>query len=84
MDKIKKTPRILIPKEVRKYIYNRDKNQCQGCGKKLTETMLNIDHIIPLAKGGSNDISNLQTLCSDCNQKKKANIDQRFRRYFSN
>lgn len=84
MDKMKKTPRIPIPMEVRKYVYSRDKNQCQSCGKKLTETTLNIDHIIPLAKGGSNDISNLQTLCRDCNQEKKAKIDHRFRRHFSN
>ncbi|MGI0479298.1 HNH endonuclease [Geminocystis sp. CENA526] len=80
---MKKTPRIPIPIEVRKYVYNRDKYQCQSCGKKFAETTLNIDHIIPLAKGGSNDISNLQTLCSHCNQQKKANIDSRFRRYFS-
>jgi len=31
---------------------------------KLTKTNLNIDHIIALARGGQNDISNLQTLCS--------------------
>ncbi|MBL1209235.1 HNH endonuclease [Geminocystis sp. GBBB08] len=78
-----KTPRILIPLEVRKYVYNRDNYQCQSCGKNTKETTLNIDHIIPLAKGGSNDISNLQTLCLKCNQKKKANIDSRFHRHFS-
>ncbi|BAQ63984.1 HNH endonuclease [Geminocystis sp. NIES-3709] len=80
---MEKTPRILIPIEVRKYIYNRDKYQCQSCGKKLEETTLSIDHIIPLAKGGSNDMSNLQTLCLNCNQHKKANLDLRFRRHFS-
>jgi 5-methylcytosine-specific restriction enzyme A len=79
-----KTPRIPIPLEVRKYVHNRDNYQCQSCGKNFQETTLNIDHIIPLAKGGSNDISNLQTLCIKCNQKKKANLDSRFRRYFSN
>jgi len=78
-----KTPRIPIPLEVRKYVYNRDKYQCQSCGQKLNETTLSIDHIIPLAKGGSNDISNLQTLCLKCNQEKKAKIDNRFLRKFS-
>ncbi|WP_330203089.1 HNH endonuclease [Cyanobacterium sp. Dongsha4] len=78
-----KTERINIPLSVKKYIYERDKFQCQSCGKKENETQLNIDHIIPLAKGGSNDLSNLQTLCYQCNQRKKANFDPRFRRYFT-
>jgi len=79
----KKYPRILIPPEVRRYVYERDKYQCQSCGKNGRETQLNVDHIIPLAKGGSNDISNLQTLCEGCNQQKKDHLDSRFKRHFS-
>jgi 5-methylcytosine-specific restriction endonuclease McrA len=82
--KMSKTPRIRIPPEVRKYVFQRDKYQCQSCGKTSAETELNIDHIIPLASGGSNDISNLQTLCRNCNQQKKHHFDPRFRRHFSN
>ncbi len=80
---MKKTPRIPIPPSVRNYVFDRDHYQCQSCGKKQQETTLNIDHIIPLAKGGSNDISNLQTLCQACNQQKKHYLDPRFRRYFT-
>ncbi len=78
-----KTPRIPIPPEVRKYVFNRDKYQCQSCGQTSLETNLTIDHIIPLALGGKNDISNLQTLCFACNQQKKHHLDPRFRRRFS-
>ena len=78
-----KTPRISIPPEVRKYVFNRDKYQCQSCGQTNLETNLTIDHIIPLALGGQNDISNLQTLCFTCNQQKKHYLDPRFRRRFS-
>ncbi len=77
-----KTPRIPIPLEVRKYVFQRDKYQCQSCGKTTIETNLTIDHIIPLARGGQNDISNLQTLCRICNQTKTDKLDPRFRRYF--
>lgn len=77
-----KTPRINIPQTVRQYVFQRDKYQCQSCGKTAKETELNIDHIIALATGGSNDISNLQTLCRRCNQQKKHHRDRRFQRYF--
>ncbi|MDZ8078759.1 MAG: HNH endonuclease [Nostoc sp. DcaGUA01] len=77
-----KTPRIYIPPEVKKYVWQRDKYQCRSCGKTPLETNLSIDHIIPLARGGQNDISNLQTLCFTCNQKKTDRIDPRFRRHF--
>lgn len=78
----KKTPRISIPPAVRKYVFQRDHYQCQSCGKTQQETTLEIDHIIAIAAGGCNDISNLQTLCRTCNQQKKHHLDQRFRRHF--
>jgi 5-methylcytosine-specific restriction enzyme A len=77
-----KTPRIRIPPEVRKYVFQRDRYQCQSCGKTSQETDLTIDHIIPLARGGQNDISNLHTLCFICNQQKTDKLDPRFRRHF--
>jgi 5-methylcytosine-specific restriction enzyme A len=77
-----KTPRIPIPPEVRKYVFERDLHHCQSCGKTATEANLNVDHIIPLARGGKNDLSNLQTLCSTCNQRKRDRLDPRFKRYF--
>jgi 5-methylcytosine-specific restriction endonuclease McrA len=40
---------------------------CLACG---TSENIAIDHIIPLAKGGLHDISNLQPLCQSCNSKK--------------
>jgi len=77
-----KTPRIRIPPEVRKYVFERDRYQCQSCGKTDRETHLSIDHIIPLARSGKNDLSNLHTLCLTCNQQKKHHLDPRFRRHF--
>jgi 5-methylcytosine-specific restriction endonuclease McrA len=77
-----KTRRINLPESVRSYVLQRDNYQCQSCGKKGTEAELNIDHIISLATGGNNDLSNLQVLCRQCNQKKKHHFDARFQRYF--
>lgn len=83
MKETQKTERIRIPQVVRKYVFQRDNYQCKACGQTQLETELNIDHIIPLARGGSNDISNLQTLCRTCNQSKKHHLDPRFRRNYT-
>ncbi|MBD2654847.1 HNH endonuclease [Synechocystis sp. FACHB-383] len=79
---MEKRPRIPIPVSVREYIFQRDNYRCCSCGLGLGETALQIDHIIPLAKGGSNDMSNLQTLCQGCNSSKGAKFDPRFRRRY--
>jgi 5-methylcytosine-specific restriction endonuclease McrA len=43
---------------------------CQMCGKELTKETVTIDHILPVSKGGTNTIENLQPLCRSCNGKK--------------
>jgi len=43
--------------------------------KNDTEVLMTCDHIIPQSKGGSNNFSNLQTLCCQCNYDKKDKID---------
>jgi hypothetical protein len=47
----------------------RDKWKCLSCGRSAREdgVLLEVDHIIPRSKGGSDEMSNLQTLCKKCN-----------------
>jgi hypothetical protein len=54
---------------VRKIVFKRDNYKCTYCG--VLADKLECDHIIPLSKGGSNDMDNLTTACRTCNRQKK-------------
>ncbi|MGH8738020.1 MAG: HNH endonuclease, partial [Burkholderiales bacterium] len=56
-------------------VLKRDNYRCAKCGASPASdhsVELEVDHIIPVARGGSNDLANLQSLCQKCNQGKKA------------
>lgn len=69
--------RALMTSSLREKIKKRDNYTCQQCGASLaveSNLLLEIDHIIPLSKGGITAEDNLQTLCWKCNRSKGAKI----------
>jgi len=50
---------------LRKYVYYRDNETCQGCGTGVDRSAP-IHHICPLGSGGTNKPSNLLLLCEEC------------------
>lgn len=60
-----------ISKKRRFEIFKRDKFICQYCGQSAPDIILQIDHIQPVSKGGTDDILNLITSCRECNYGKR-------------
>lgn len=72
-----KEQRTLMTKKLRDYIKERDNYTCCGCGNSTNvepNLLLEIDHIIPISKGGLTEEDNLQTLCWKCNRAKSDKI----------
>lgn len=66
-----KNQRNLAARELREKIMKRDNYTCQLCGKYMPDEVgLQVDHIIPVSKGGKTVESNLRVLCSKCNGSK--------------
>jgi diadenosine tetraphosphate (Ap4A) HIT family hydrolase/5-methylcytosine-specific restriction endonuclease McrA len=69
-----------IPGTLRYDILKKAQFRCELCGISAEEKALEVDHIIPRNKGGSDDTSNLQSLCYSCNAMKRDRDDTDFRK----
>jgi len=49
-------------------LYAQQEGKCNACGTKFEIRHLEIDHIIPVAKGGGDYYENYQLLCANCNR----------------
>ena len=70
--------RALMTSKLRQHIKERDGYTCKECGVSIQDEphlLLEIDHIVPVSKGGLTTEDNLQTLCWRCNRKKGAKTD---------
>lgn len=69
--------RALMTSKLREHIKERDHYTCKYCGasiEKEPNLLLEIDHIIPVSKGGLTAEDNLQTLCWRCNRSKGSKV----------
>jgi hypothetical protein len=68
--------RKAVNEKVRYQVFSRDSFKCKACGRSADDGVkLTVDHATPVDWGGTNDISNLITLCDECNRGKKAWVD---------
>jgi len=66
--------RAKLGKKVRFNVFKRDAFTCQYCGSKPPAVVLEVDHIHPVSKGGTDEIDNLITACFDCNRGKSSGL----------
>jgi 5-methylcytosine-specific restriction endonuclease McrA len=65
---LRQQERRRITAGVRSKVLARDNYRCRHCGTSAAlGAVLHVDHIIPVSKGGSSDLANVQALCEDCN-----------------
>lgn len=67
----KKIKRKQFSSTDRAKIYSKNKGRCAICGRFVPYDSFTVDHIVPLAKGGTNELSNLQCACKVCNRIKQ-------------
>ena len=54
----------------RRNIFYRDRNRCQYCGRVFAQSALNLDHVVPLSRGGGSTWDNVVCACVPCNTRK--------------
>jgi hypothetical protein len=65
---------MAIASKLRFEVFKRDSFTCRYCGRKTPQIVLEVDHVIPVAKGGGDEIENLVTSCYECNRGKGASL----------
>lgn len=68
---VKKDRGRYVPRRIRELVLRKHGYRCRICGSQRD---LQIDHVIPINRGGNNDLRNLQILCGRCNQQKGISI----------
>lgn len=80
-DSLCRVERGKVSNKMRFEIYERDGYRCRKCGISQRNANLEIDHIIPISKGGKSTYDNLQTLCHKCNVEKGNTFERRNNRF---
>lgn len=63
---------MAVSRRLRYEVLRRDDHACRYCGARAPEIKLTVDHVVPVALGGSDEPGNLVAACSACNAGKSS------------
>lgn len=63
-----------LSQKIRQEVFRKYRAKCPRCGEQDVK-MLAVDHVIPVSKGGTDNLNNLRILCKSCNSKKGNKIE---------
>lgn len=72
------TEHKLIAPQDKRHIYDQQNGLCAYCGQHRNIKYMTVDHIIPLSKGGTDSLENLQCTCKLCNRLKSDMLPSEF------
>jgi hypothetical protein len=65
---------MAVSKRARFEVMRRDNHTCRYCGGTAPDVVITVDHVTPIALGGSDDPGNLVVACRDCNAGKASTV----------
>jgi hypothetical protein len=63
---------VSLSPRLRFLVLKRDEHTCRYCGARAPHVELQVDHVVPISRGGTDDMENLVTSCQPCNAGKGA------------
>lgn len=63
---------MAVSRRLRFEVLRRDKHTCQYCGRSAPDVAIEVDHLVPVSLGGTDEPSNLVTACEQCNRGKSS------------
>ena len=75
---VQPTKRKSYPPRTKRILFERQQHQCIICGVRKALKNFQVDHIVPVVRGGPDSTSNYQLLCPPCNQRKGINTNKEF------
>ncbi len=78
------TKRKAIPTATRKFVHQKYGGRCAYCGQLIAYNEMQVDHLHPVKKGGTDKTGNLMPACRSCNHYKESFTLEQFRDRLSN
>lgn len=71
---LEREDRVYFDRDMKRKIIKKSDERCAHCGKPISVKTMTVEHVIPISKGGTNELENLVALCECCNKEKSNKV----------